>query len=125
MSRCYAELVLVIGHDAADRLVARYGGTCVFPPSGEPVGIRWEAVQSVIGIVAAAALVHRYRGTRLYVPLNVAARRAWQEAEVLRLASTGMRDEEIAERIAVMIRPTASWVAIVRRKMAKVETCKN
>lgn len=123
MSVLYDEILLVIGHEATDRLVAAFGGCCIFPPSGEPVGARWERVQAVIGMEAAAALVWRYRGTRLYVPLNTAARRAWQESEVVRLAALGMSDDEIAAQVAVLVRPTANWVAIVRRKYAKEAVC--
>ena len=123
MSYMHDELALVIGPAATERLVATYGGCCVFPPSGVPVGARWERVQAVIGMDAAAALVARYRGTRLYVPLNVEARRKWQEQEVERLVAEGLPDEEIAERVAVMVRPTANWVALVRRRLARSEKC--
>jgi hypothetical protein len=119
MSAMLEELTLVIGHAATRRLVEVYGGRNIFPPMLGATGARWNQVREIVGEAAADALCRRYCGTRLYIPLNVAARRAWQEREIVRLSAEGLSDDEIADKIAVMIRPTASWVARVRRRATR------
>lgn len=124
MSALLEELTLVIGHAALQKLVERFGGRTIYPPrAGTEGGARWRVVREAIGEEAAAALVARYEYTRLYVPQDAAARRAWQEREVLRLASEGKSNAEIAERITVTIRPTERWVERVRQRAAKGAPC--
>lgn len=116
MSAVYDELVLVVGHAAADRLVAAFAGTMLRVPRAAASAVAFVRFDAVVGADARAALVAHYGGDALYVPRNeqIATRR--REGRALALAAAGLTTRQIAEQLAYVVRPTDRWVRAVLAK---------
>ena len=108
-----AELAEVVGHDAAMRLVERYGGWRLYVPA--TLGDDHELV-ALIGRAAADRLVERYATDALWLPLCTAGERAARHDEIRRRRAAGERAESLAREYGFTVRHVNRIIAQGRRR---------
>jgi DNA-binding NarL/FixJ family response regulator len=125
MSAVYEELVLIIGHAGADRLVAAYGGGIIRIPRAGQATVALVKLDAVIGPDLREQLVAHYGGEQLYIPRNAAVSLRERERRVVELAGQGLTSTQIASRMAYVVRPTYRWVARVlqRHRATQSDPC--
>jgi len=95
MAGTFDNLVTVLGRDAAEKLVAAYGGIRIYVPvRAAPEG----AFATLIGYPAAEALSRYYGGERFDVPIAKRAPRVLR-GEICRLRRDGMHVTAIARAL--------------------------
>ncbi len=95
MAGTFDNLMAVLGPDAAEKLVAAYGGIRIYiPVRAAPEG----AFATLIGHAAAEALSRHYGGERFDVPIAKRAPRVLR-GEICRLRHEGMHVTAIARAL--------------------------
>ena len=93
----FAEVVDVVGADAAKALMARYGGQEVTLPSRQPS----EPLRELIGSVAARRLVGEFGGLKLYIPTNARPEREERNRKIVEARRRGLLIADIAREFGL------------------------
>ena len=107
-SEMLKDLIKVIGHERAARIVAAHGGTRLYIPQ---MPTPTDSLSDLVGYEAACALARTFGGDRIEVP-NPTARRL----QIIELRASGLSIDVIARTLRCTRRRVFQVLAEARRK---------
>lgn len=110
------ELIEIVGHDRAMRLVGEFGGWRLYVPTELRDD---DTLIPLLGLEAAQDLVARFGGDTLWLPRCVEASREARNAEILRRVAAGESTPAVARAYSLTARHVARIVKKAQQRMAR------
>nr|WP_313976172.1 Mor transcription activator family protein [uncultured Psychrobacter sp.] len=117
-TKTYVELEMLLGHDAADKVVAAYRGQELYIPEPAKLNDSHKLV-ALLGLEIARRLCHYWQGSILTLPMQQKKLLAQRNAEIIKRYKAGADKGEIAALFGLHTRTVRKIIANYHNDKAK------